>query len=85
MPSDWRLQGQERYLRGVTLFPARYTRYSDAWDHDHCEFCAVKFTEAGSGMADSVHQGYCTADRYRWICPRCFEDFKAAFHWTVGS
>ena len=83
MNSDPRLQGQERYLSGVTLFSASYRRYSEAWDHDHCEFCRVKFTEAGSGIADSVHQGYCAADGYRWICLKCFEDFKADFHWSV--
>ncbi len=83
MNSDWRLQGQERYLQGVTLILAKYTRYSDKWDHDHCEFCGVKFTEEGTETPDSLHQGYRTNDKYRWICPKCFNDFKESFGWTV--
>lgn len=27
---------------GTSAFKA-YRRYSDTWDHDHCEFCFAKF------------------------------------------
>ena len=40
---DWRLQGQEEFLQGVQLYWRHYARYSENWDHDHCEFCGVKF------------------------------------------
>ncbi|MGQ0635628.1 MAG: hypothetical protein ACT4QC_13520 [Planctomycetaceae bacterium] len=36
---DWRLQQQEVYLLGATLYWTRWTRYEPAWDHDHCAFC----------------------------------------------
>jgi hypothetical protein len=35
---DWRLQGQDRYLKGALLCLAAYTPYPEGWDHDHCEF-----------------------------------------------
>jgi hypothetical protein len=78
---DWRLQGQEKYLKGVTLFWKKYTRYSERWDHDHCEFCWAKFIEEYS--TDGLHEGYATEDSYRWICEECFEDFKDLFDWRV--
>ena len=81
--SDWRLQGQEKYLTGTALVRRTYSRYSEnpAWDHDHCEFCWAKFsTVPGEG----VHtHGYCTPDEYRWVCETCFDDFREAFGWSV--
>jgi hypothetical protein len=43
--SDWRLQGQERYLTGAKLVYRRYRRNSrnPQSGHDHCEFCGAKF------------------------------------------
>jgi len=41
--NDWRLGGQDRYLKGVTLLRRAYTRYREGWDHDHCAFCWAKF------------------------------------------
>ena len=82
MVEDWRLQGQEKYLTGVELCRKRYRRTSQAWDHDHCEFCSEKFAEEDL-IPDSLHEGYATPDSYRWICPQCFEDFKEQFQWRV--
>jgi hypothetical protein len=79
---DWRLQGQEAYLTEATLEWKPYTRYSESWAHDHCEFCSAKFSEAGS-VASTLHEGYATPDKYRWICAACFEDFKERFRWRV--
>jgi hypothetical protein len=39
---DWRLQGQEKYLGGVTLVRRRWQQQRPDWDHDHCEFCGAK-------------------------------------------
>jgi hypothetical protein len=82
-PRDWRLQGQERYLKGVALALRKYERYAANadWDHDHCEFCGAKFMV--EDVADVLHEGYCTADQYRWICVGCFNDFRAHFEWKV--
>ena len=81
---DWRLQGQEKYLHGVTLTRRAYRQYASnqSWDHDHCEFCGAKFSV--ESLPDTLQEGYATADDYRWICPTCFEDFKEMFGWTLG-
>jgi hypothetical protein len=66
--SDWRLQGQDRYLKGVTLIHRRYRRYfkDSNWDHDHCEFCRAKFME--EDYPKVLHIGYATTDEYHWVC-----------------
>jgi hypothetical protein len=81
--SDWRLQGQEEYLRGLTLVHRLYRRYpkDPNRDHDHCEFCSAKFMV--EDFPDVLHQGYATKDDYRWICEQCFADFKSMFGWQV--
>ena len=65
MKDDWRLRGQEAYLKGVELVRRKYRRYGNNpnWDHDHCEFCWVKFSVADS---DSLNDGYATLDDYHW-------------------
>ena len=80
---DWRLRGQERYLKGVALTHRKYERYAanPGWDHDHCEFCGTKFMV--EDVPDVLHEGYCTADQYRWICVGCFKDFREHFEWRV--
>jgi len=82
---DWRLQGQDRYLQGVTLVRRPYRRYSKNpnWDHDHCEFCGAKFMLGD--LPDVLHEGYATIDDYHWICETCFEDFRERFAWQVVS
>jgi hypothetical protein len=82
MDDDWRLQGQEKYLRGVALSFRLYTRSSPTWDHDHCEFCGVRFAEAKVDSG-AVHEGFATSDGYRWICATCFADFRERFSWQL--
>ncbi len=79
--NDWRLTGQEKYLKGVTLYWREYTRWSESWEHDHCEFCWAKFMV--EDYPDVLHEGYTTEDNYRWICKKCFEDFKDIFNWII--
>jgi hypothetical protein len=81
-PNDWRLQGQEKYLIGITLYFRPWATLDPSWDHDHCEFCWVRFTNLP--VEDHLHEGYATANLYRWICPSCFDDFKEMFGWTLG-
>ena len=78
---DWRLQGQERYLQGVTLRCMTWRPSHSGNDHDHCEFCARKF--ASPQVSDSIQEGYCTPDSYRWVCPECFQDFRERFRWAL--
>jgi hypothetical protein len=80
---DWRLQGQERYLRGRKLRWTLWSPYRPGSDHDHCEFC---WSEFGSAVSDHVefNEGYVTSDdNYHWICPNCFKDFREGFEWVV--
>jgi hypothetical protein len=79
---DWRLRNQERYLKGASLYRLQYEPASEQNDHDHCEFCITKFMRAGT--PDVLHEGYATQDRYRWICPTCFDDFREMFGWTAA-
>ena len=82
-PSDWRLQGQERYLKGAVLIRQPYRRYAKnpGWDHDHCAFCGAKFMM--EELPETLHEGFSTEDQYHWICVTCFEDFRSMFGWTV--
>jgi hypothetical protein len=76
--SDWRLQNQESYLLGAKLSRLTFAIQDPAWDHEHCEFCGVKFSEAPGDL----HEGYTTPDRYHWVCGPCFGDFKDQFKWV---
>lgn len=82
-PNDWRLMGQERYLKGVTLIHRSYRPASAANDHDHCEFCSAKFMTLDT--PSTLHAGYATHDGSRWICDNCFDDFVDLFEWKLGS
>jgi hypothetical protein len=78
---DWRLQGQDKFLKGVKLFKKKYKKFREDWEHDHCEFCGAKFSELDSDL----NEGYSTKDEYHWICPACYKDFKDLFQWKVIS
>ncbi len=80
-PSDWRLQGQESYLKGVTLTRRQWRETRPGWDHDHCEFCEAKF--ADERIPDALHAGWTTLDEYRWICDDCYRDFHEQFGWQL--
>lgn len=74
---DWRRQGQELFLKGKKLILREYYSFRPGWDHDHCEFCGVKFSQQG------VKIGYSTEDGYHWICQSCFSDFRDEFNWQI--
>jgi hypothetical protein len=78
---DWRLQGQEKYLLGVTLKFGIWLSNNPKNDHDHCEFCSAKF--ASSTVQETLHEGYSTIDHYHWVCVECFNDFSKQFNWVV--
>jgi hypothetical protein len=83
--TDWRLRGQERYLKGVSLLRQAYQRYAPnpSWDHDHCAFCHTKFMV--EDLPGVLHEGYCTLDQHRWICTTCFDDFREYFDWKLAD
>ncbi len=81
--SDWRLRGQEKYLKGITLYRRRWTQTRDHWDHDHCEFCWTEFADVD--RLETLREGYTDADEYWWICAKCFQDFRNRFAWRLAE
>jgi hypothetical protein len=80
---DWRLMGQQSWLTRRILRYSQWTSPRPGWNHDHCAFCHAEIAAAKTDHVDFT-AGYVTADdNYTWICPPCFEDFNAEFHWTV--
>jgi ribosomal protein L37AE/L43A len=73
---DWRLTDQLDYLFGVELLNTVFRSEEMKRDHDHCEFCMKKFPQ-------EVERGFCTVDKYYWICETCYDDFKEMFKWKV--
>jgi hypothetical protein len=80
---DWRLTGQESYLRGRALRFARWTSYRPGWDHDHCDFCFAEISGDTTGHADYNEAWVTATDGYTWVCPECFNDFRKRFRWHV--
>jgi hypothetical protein len=72
--NDWRLQGQEAFLFGVTLYWRTWRETRPGWDHDHCEFCRSKFMDRDD-VQDILRDGYTTEGDYRWVCAFCASDF----------
>jgi hypothetical protein len=80
-PNDWRLMNQECFLKGATLIWQSYEPARVENDHDHCAFCLAKFMKADSPGV--LREGYSTADRYRWVCKSCCDDFIDLFEWRI--
>ncbi len=77
--ADWRLNRQELYLLGKTLYFRKWQAKNKECDHCHCEFCWDKFSDE----ENTLHEGYTTKDLYYWICPTCYKDFKEMFQWNT--
>jgi hypothetical protein len=81
---DWRLHDQARYLHGATLHRARRRPPApDSCSDGHCEFCWEPV--AGGDRLDPAAEAYATHRGDRWVCSRCFEDFKGLFAWVVAN
>ncbi len=84
MGDDWQLMGQEKYLQGAVLRWATWRPFTDGRDHDHCEFCTMHFADhVLEDDPETQLEGFVTEDNYRWICRRCFEDFKDRFAFSL--
>ena len=82
LEDDWRLQGQESYLNGKTLYWRNYSEKSQLNDHDHCDFC----TDEISDLPDTWHAGYSLLDEpHATICQKCYEDLCALPIWKAMS
>jgi len=77
--NDWRLQGQEEMLRNAKFRIETYVAPKITWDHDHCTFCWVTFSE----YEGDLHKGYRETKDSHWVCEECFRDFKEMFNFTV--
>ena len=75
---DWRRQGQEKSLRGLSFTPRNYSAVADPLAHNHCEFCYRKFSHA----PEDLHEGFATEDLSRWVCPGCYRDFASEYRWA---
>lgn len=76
---DWRLVGQEDYMKNINIKKVgiKELQLKAANWHEHCEFCMSKITNKSST------EYYTTEDEYRWICPKCYADFKESFNWKL--
>ena len=74
---DWRITGQESYLKGKHLHHMRFSRSFCTEDYDQCEFCWRVFDK------DIVNPEMAYFDGKHWICEECYKDFKDYFQWTV--
>ena len=86
--ADWRTDNA-RHLKGQRLRRKPWTKWSDRWDHDHCEACMVKFAEFDG--PDIQKEGYATCEEYKhgvdygWVCVSCFNDLHEEMGWTVAE
>lgn len=78
MESDWRITNQKSYLESKKIKRSKFQR-TERSDHEHCEFCWEKFSEYDG----TLHEGFCTLDKYYWICEECFNDFRSEFKWEL--
>ena len=80
MEKYWRLSSQHSYLQGERFVKIRFVP-TEQCDHTHCAFCWDKFGPDNEWL----QTGYCTTDKYHWVCEQCFLDFKNRFNWEVIS
>jgi hypothetical protein len=87
---DGRVQNQADWLAGIVLTYGRFRQTTEDDDHKHCEFCWAKFLDpeyravrSYDTPQDVLTEGYHTLDGYRWICSRCYEDFREMFGWKT--
>ena len=88
MAKDWRIDIAATHLKGAKFKRKKWTRWSEAWDHDHCAACGAKFAEFDA--PDIQKEGYATTQEYKhgtdydWVCLQCFDDLKDALGWSEG-
>ena len=80
--NDWRLRGQEEYMKDLKFKYISFTAKKGGSLHAHCEFCWHKFMEYHENFEESSNEGYCSIDEKYWVCNECFEDFKDVFSWS---
>ena len=67
------------YLGGLTFVKKVFVACEDN-DHEHCELCWDKFSEATSDL----HEGFCSIGKYqRWVCCDCFKQNQDLYDWIL--
>jgi hypothetical protein len=82
MAEDWRLSlasPPEFYAR-FTWMHKPWTKTREGWDHDHCEFCRAKISDAV--VEGGLAQGWASDNDYYWVCDPCFTEFRETFKWN---
>ena len=76
---DWRIMGQEGYLKGKELVYQVFDRSICIEDFDQCEFCWKVF-DRDKKKPNKAY--YCPSEKV-WICEKCFTDFQKYFNWKI--
>jgi hypothetical protein len=95
-PDDWRLQGQDRWCRGLVFkwawwAPTPTIRYKPdgttepaIWGHDHCEFCWREFCDTDHDCGDGsrpLTEGWAA----RGPAGRPEEERRDNYHWVCTT
>ncbi len=86
--TDWRLRGQERYLKGQSVRLQKFQIRNADWEHEHCIFCWRKIVDDPakySRQAEVIVEAYATKDEKHWICPQCLSHFHQRFQLKLIS
>ena len=79
---DWRIGGQESYLKNKKLKHIKFSRSLVYEDYDQCEFCYDIFDDPNGNESNNL-MAYYEPEKKVWICEQCYNDFKQYFNWTV--
>lgn len=50
-------------------------------EHAHCELCWATISNLDNPK--HLKEGFCCVETGSWVCPRCFHNFQAEFHWEL--
>lgn len=76
---DWRIMGQEGYLKDKKLQHMKFNRAMCTEDNDQCDFCYSLL----DGDNQDASYAYFEPITKSWICERCYKDFKDHFNWIT--
>ncbi len=75
MNNNWHLTNQMNYLYQKNLIKGTFKLIVKAGSMNIVLFVLKKM------IIPTL--AYSTEDRYHWICPECFDDFKTMFEWRI--
>ena len=83
-PEPWWHGVHRPWLVGAKLVRRRWARPSSdsTYDHDHCQICSAKFSDAIEG---AEREGYTTGDYAVWVCSDCFSNPSIRLHFGLSD